>query len=1115
MIKEKCLITCLLLMAFSGVKSQELQISSVPFPASYDLSAIISMTQDHLGNIWMVITDQGVYKYDGEYFTNYSNERDNPNSLVSNRLECIYADREGIIWVGSFAAGLSRFDPVNEIFTNFQHNEEDPGSIRSNSIRSIVQDNEGGLWIGTLEGLDYLNPETNQFEHTLENSPDEQILNGEHIRVLCIDRAGTLWAGSSGPFYGEETKGGLFRINIRTKEVTRYLHSADTNSLIDNRVTALYEDSKGNFWVGTAGDGLHIMNRDNGTFTRYTYDPQHPDQLSRPPLKAFSYAADHIRFISEDALGYIWIGTFINGINRYHPRNKTVQHFGKDEVGIYKIPSDYLWSFLKTTDDLLWMGVWDPVFNDEALIKINLSPREIDQKVLSKTVYSFEEGEAGSIYMGSNNQLIQIDSTGKETILLQFNQFVSGQFNHLNKDTDGNLWISSETGLYYFNVKTKALESYYVDGQEATTIQIFTSELINNDSLLVGASNGLYLLDLTQKKFTQLNHTVDQIRDQTLNTVRKIFIDSRKNIWVGFHNLGFKKLDLSNLSFIDYSSLENVQDQARDIYEDEFHNLYIGNSRSGIQKYNPDQDKFSLISDNSGLINEESHIWGISKGGDSTLWLTTPSGLVKYDLVTNTAFLFGASWGITAANFTSFGIFKSSYGDYYLGTNTGYLKFRPEDFERRSSFKTKPFISKFTVDDKNVSISNDLEKSPFKFNHDQNNISLTLGYVNFFTRSGDKNLQYKLVNFDDDWRIGKNAEAISYYKLSPDTYTFRYKAMDIYGEWTEDALSFTVMPPWWLTWWAYAAYVLLFMAGVFFVDRFQRRRLLKKAHAEAKEKELAQAREIKKAYNQLKDTQSQLIHSEKMASLGELTAGIAHEIQNPLNFVNNFADVNRELIEELLDEMKKGNVAEAEIIGKDILDNEDKIVHHGKRAEGIVKSMLQHSRTGSGEKELTDINALADDYLRLAYHGFRAKDKSFNADFKTDLDEGLQKISVVPQDIGRVLLNLINNAFQAVKGLESPEVTVKTQMKDGMVEISVRDNGPGIPDDIKDKIFQPFFTTKPTGEGTGLGLSMSYDIVTKGHGGMLKLEPSPTGVAGKVTMGSEFIIYLPFVMNQI
>ena len=260
-------------------------------------------------------------------------------------------------------------------------------------------------------------------------------------------------------------------------------------------------------------------------------------------------------------------------------------------------------------------------------------------------------------------------------------------------------------------------------------------------------------------------------------------------------------------------------------------------------------------------------------------------------------------------------------------------------------------------------------------------------------------------------------------------------------------------------------------------------------------------RKTEVAYERLQNTQTQLIHSEKMASLGELTAGIAHEIQNPLNFVNNFSEINTELVQELKEEAEKGDIGEVKAIASDIEDNEKKISHHGKRAEGIVKSMLQHSRTGSGEKELTDINALADEYLRLAYHGLRAKDQSFNADFKTELDPDLPKVNVVPQDIGRVLLNLINNAFQAVKDVGKPLMTVHTSKINGHIEIKVTDNGPGIPDDIKDKIFQPFFTTKPTGEGTGLGLSMSYDIVTKGHGGELRIAESSS-------RGTTFIIIL-------
>lgn len=264
------------------------------------------------------------------------------------------------------------------------------------------------------------------------------------------------------------------------------------------------------------------------------------------------------------------------------------------------------------------------------------------------------------------------------------------------------------------------------------------------------------------------------------------------------------------------------------------------------------------------------------------------------------------------------------------------------------------------------------------------------------------------------------------------------------------------------------------------------------------------------ALSDLKAAQTQLIQSEKMASLGELTAGIAHEIQNPLNFVNNFSEVSNELLNEMNDELEKGNHGEAKQIAEDVKQNLEKILHHGKRADGIVKSMLQHSRSSSGQKELTDINTLADEYLKLAYHGLRAKDKSFNAKFETSFDNNAGKINIVPQDIGRVILNLINNAFYAVTEKKKtggdnyePTVTVSTKKINNSVEIKVTDNGSGIPQKVLEKIFQPFFTTKPTGQGTGLGLSLSYDIV-KAQGGELKVET-------KEGEGSEFIIQLPVV----
>jgi signal transduction histidine kinase len=290
----------------------------------------------------------------------------------------------------------------------------------------------------------------------------------------------------------------------------------------------------------------------------------------------------------------------------------------------------------------------------------------------------------------------------------------------------------------------------------------------------------------------------------------------------------------------------------------------------------------------------------------------------------------------------------------------------------------------------------------------------------------------------------------------------------------------------------------------------ERNELIELQKTELEKQVAARTTDLKHSLEDLKSTQAQLIQSEKMASLGELTAGIAHEIQNPLNFVNNFSEVNTELIEEMKTELRAGNQEEAIALANDIAENEKKINLHGKRADSIVKGMLQHSRSSSGVKELTDINALADEFLRLSYHGLRAKDKSFNAGLKTDFDPSVGKIKIVTEEIGRVILNLLNNAFYAVsekkrlnpEGYE-PTVSIGTKLVSDQIEIKVSDNGNGIPQRVLDKIFQPFFTTKPAGQGTGLGLSLSYDIVTKGHDGKLVAET-------KEGEGSTFYIYLPY-----
>ncbi|MBN3521014.1 histidine kinase [Algoriphagus lutimaris] len=456
-----------------------------------------------------------------------------------------------------------------------------------------------------------------------------------------------------------------------------------------------------------------------------------------------------------------------------------------------------------------------------------------------------------------------------------------------------------------------------------------------------------------------------------------------------------------------------------------------------------------------------------------------------------------------------------------------------------SELQTNPYppqiiIRGITLDGKNY--QNYLDSTERKPNHTISSLLIPPGIttlnINFaaihFGGNGNNSSQYRLTNFDDTWQEASGNAVFT--NLPAGDYTLELKSVNLDGIWSESPLrvSIKVLPPWYQTWWAYLLYLVLFMILAYLFIQEQRKRAARIEREKSKDRELAQAKEIEKAYSELKSTQAQLIQSEKMASLGELTAGIAHEIQNPLNFVNNFSEVSSEMIDELQEELQNGELEEAKLLATEIKGNLNKITHHGKRADSIVKGMLEHSRSKKGEKELTDINALVDEFVRLSYHGLRAKNKSFNADFKLDLDPNLPKVNVVASDIGRVILNLVNNAFYAVNekanskntdpdykplvtvsSIYSPQAGGQGLSRDigrGAIQISVNDNGSGIPDSIKEKIFQPFFTTKPTGSGTGLGLSLSYDIV-KVHGGDLR-------VRSVDEEGTEMILLLP-VTDQI
>jgi len=592
--------------------------------------------------------------------------------------------------------------------------------------------------------------------------------------------------------------------------------------------------------------------------------------------------------------------------------------------------------------------------------------------------------------------------------------------------------------------------------------------------------------------------------------------DAEKNIWIGSNNGGIDKFDPATGKFKSCASRSTGPISTNNILPGKkTGNIWVGDYTFGLLLMNSKGEILKTYNVSDGLPCET--VLALQMDPTGILWISTANGLCRFNPATEKFQLYNKINGLQGLLFNGGASLQATDGRIYFGGVHGVNAFYPDQIKTDTTLPLtaltdldingKPAtIGKDAQMPVHISVAKDIELS-----HDLN--ELTFHFTSLlFNQGSESQFAYKLSPIDKDWVKSWTIRQARYTNLSPGDYTFTVKASNADGVWNETGTSVTIhiLPPWWRTWWAYVLYAFVFI-GIIYGFIAYRSAALMKENKVLEEKVELRTNQLQASIENLKATQSQLVQSEKMASLGELTAGIAHEIQNPLNFVNNFSEVNKELADELEVEIDKGNYTDAKIIAKDIKDNEEKINHHGKRADAIVKGMLQHSRSSTGQKELTDINALADEYLRLSYHGLRAKEKSFNAIMKTDFDETIGKINIIPQDIGRVLLNLYNNAFYAVNekiktNAENyePTVSVQTKKLNDKVLLTVMDNGNGIPQKVIDKIFQPFFTTKPTGQGTGLGLSLSYDII-KAHGGEIKVET-------KEGEGTEFIIQLPITI---
>jgi signal transduction histidine kinase/ligand-binding sensor domain-containing protein len=1111
-------VVCLLLSTACPSFSQELMFHPVP-PAHHSYSRGVAGVQDPLGYMWLAY-DVGLHRYDGYNYISYFNDPFNPNSLASNKVEALCAGRNGIIWAGTQFNGLDRLDPTTGIFTHFRHDPKDAASLSSDSVTAVLEDKEGTIWIGTHGGLNSLNQKTGKFFRYQYNPADSTSLSHNHVRAVYQDRKGTIWVGTGSTFTGDDPVkgGGLNRLDQKNGTFTRYLHDPENpQSLIDNRVRAIFEDSRGTFWVGTAGDGLHTMDRANGTFERHRYDPAHPEKLSRPPEnKAHPWADDVITFIIEDVTGAIWIGTFGNGVNRYNPITKKVTYFPNFEDKVSGVKTDVAWWACASRDGVLWIGYW------EGLYRIDPLRRSIPYFATGRPVIGISEDTFGVLWYGGNPGLVRKDRTrGTEQ------QFIYDPRNPLSlsnndvgyiyEDRKGELWICTEDGLNRFDRKTGTFIRYKQGPFEGITLTNNITSICEDRSgnLWIGAyRGGLNLMNRQTGTFVHYLHNAKDTNSLSNNQITLIYEDRAGSLWIGTELGGLNRLMPQTGRIQRFLSGANVTS----LMEDSEGTLWVGTT-TGLYRSNPAMNGFSRLSDPGTEVARNIIINGILEDNQTALWIHTSIGILKLNLQRNEVFIY-SNYGV-AQNF-GIGSYRSGYykaksGELFFGSANGYFAFYPEQLAGGNTKPPQIVINEFrlanqpVVPGKEGPLKKPLSQTTeIHLNHNQNVFSFDFAGIHF-SNPGENRHLFMLENLDSTWRRTGEDKTAYYNNVPPGRYVFRIKAANSDGVWAEKAIAIIINPPWWRTWLAWCFYGVCFLSGIFIIDRYQRKKIINKEHERTRERELQQGREIEKAYNTLKSTQAQLVQSEKMASLGELTAGIAHEIQNPLNFVNNFSEVNTDLIEEMKSELNAGNNADAIAIANDIADNEQKINQHGKRADAIVKGMLQHSRSSTGQKEPTDFNALADEYLRLSYLGMRAKDQSFSAAMQKDFDESIGKINVIPQDIGRVFLNLYNNAFYALnekKKLQpetyEPTVSVSTKKMNDKVSISVKDNGNGIPQKVVDKIFQPFFTTKPTGQGTGLGLSLSYEFV-KAHGGEIKVNTRE----GEFT---EFVVQLPVLL---